>query len=124
MCSRVTLCCLIFATWKRNCIFSPKPFSSYNYIKFVEEEGKEVSSNDMVAAYKQEKKKYKELKKNQGKKGSARESATLALLAKFQSKLHAAKSLGEYNDEGEGQEAEEREKGEGEEEDEGTDMSW
>ena len=51
--------------------------------------------------YKKETEKYREVKKKQAKKGSAREEQTLALLAKFQSKLTAIASHEEEEEEDE-----------------------
>ena len=93
----------------------------------------------MLAAFKQERKKYKELKKNRMKDTQSRESQTLAMLAKFQSKLNTAKQMAQYADPAEEEESKEKreegeiEKGGGggeeekEEEDEEmdqSDMSW
>ena len=81
-----------------------------------------MPKTDMLAEYKQERQKYKELRKQQPKKGSSREAATLELLAKFQAKLSAAKKLASnYSDEEE--EAEEENKEENEEDDP-NDISW
>lgn len=66
--------------------------------------------NEVLSDYQAERKKYKEIKKTQKKKGSDRESATLAMLAKFQSKLSAAKQFSVYNDEEEVEEGEVGEK--------------
>ncbi|XP_013398671.1 peptidyl-prolyl cis-trans isomerase CWC27 homolog [Lingula anatina] len=46
-----------------------------------------------LVEFKQERQKYKERKKTQPKKGAGREEQTLALLAKFQNKLHEAISM-------------------------------
>ncbi|XP_069128326.1 spliceosome-associated protein CWC27 homolog [Argopecten irradians] len=75
-------------------------------------------ANDVVASYLKEKEKYQNIKKQQSKKGSSRENATMELLSKFQNKLRSAKVVGaDYEEE------KEEEKEEGEEEDPG-DMSW
>ncbi|XP_060077332.1 spliceosome-associated protein CWC27 homolog [Ylistrum balloti] len=72
--------------------------------------------NDVVASYLKEKQKYQDLKKQQNKKGSSRENATMELLSKFQNKLRSAKVIGgEY-------EEEEEDDNEGEED--SGDMSW
>lgn len=47
--------------------------------------------NDVVENFSKETEKYKEKKKKQKKKGSEREAQTMALLAKFQAKLHSAR---------------------------------
>lgn len=71
--------------------------------------------NEVIAAYKAERQKYKKAKI---KKGSGREEATLALLAKFQSKLETVKKIsGDYSDEEEAQEGETEAEAAG-------DMSW
>ena len=71
--------------------------------------------NEVIAAYKAERQKYKKAKV---KKGSGREEATLALLAKFQTKLESVKKIsGDYSDE------EEEAEGEAETEASG-DVSW
>ncbi|XP_041359029.1 spliceosome-associated protein CWC27 homolog [Gigantopelta aegis] len=80
----------------------------------------EMPKVDMLAEYKQERQKFKELRKQQPK-GSSRESATLELLAKFQAKLSAAKKLASnYSDD----EEEEETKEENEEEEDPNDISW
>lgn len=71
--------------------------------------------NEVIAAYKAERQKYKKAKI---KKGSGREEATLALLAKFQSKLETVKKIsGDYSDEEEAPEGETEAEAAG-------DMSW
>lgn len=72
--------------------------------------------NEVIAAYKAERQKYKKAKV---KKGSGREEATLALLAKFQTKLESVKKIsGDYSEE-------EEEAAEGEAETEASgDVSW
>ncbi|XP_062595408.1 spliceosome-associated protein CWC27 homolog, partial [Saccostrea cucullata] len=80
----------------------------------VKEEPEE--KNEVIAAYKAEREKYKKAKV---KKGSGREEATLALLAKFQSKLDSVKRIsGDYSDE------EEAPEGETETAEAPGDMSW
>lgn len=80
-------------------------------IKILEPEEK----NEVIAAYKAERQKYKKAKI---KKGSGREEATLALLAKFQSKLETVKKIsGDYSDEEEAPEGETEAEAAG-------DMSW
>jgi len=79
----------------------------------------------LISRHKAERQKYKQLKKKQPRKGSSREQETLAILAKFQSKLNASKMLNEYGDEDE--EKEEEEKKLEEDVDEGAatdDFSW
>lgn len=59
-----------------------------------EEEGEqnnEVPKNEAIEAYKQEQRKYKQLKGQIPEKGSSREDFTMAMLAKFQKKLSSAK---------------------------------
>ncbi|KAK2187505.1 hypothetical protein NP493_163g02017 [Ridgeia piscesae] len=82
-------------------------------------------ADDLISRHKAERQKYKQLKKKQPRKGSSREQETLAILAKFQSKLNASKMLNEYGDEDE--EKEEEEKKLEEDVDEGAatdDFSW
>ena len=94
-----------------------------------------VSDNSLVAAYKAERRKFKDVRRQQHKKGSSREKETLALLAKFQTKVSTAKQLSEYAEDeeeaksvGEKSAAAEGGKEEGEaeesEEDDPTDLSW
>ncbi|KAK7489039.1 hypothetical protein BaRGS_00019700 [Batillaria attramentaria] len=86
-----------------------------------DEEGDTAEEGDLLALVKKERQKYKMRKKQIGKKQN-REAATLELLAKFQNRLAAARTLaGDYDDE----EVEE-EKGEGndDEEEDPADMSW
>ncbi|XP_033736766.1 spliceosome-associated protein CWC27 homolog [Pecten maximus] len=88
-----------------------------NKVDKTETEKHQEPVNDVVASYLKEKQKYQDLKKQQSKKGSSRETATMELLSKFQNKLRSAKVVGgDYEEEAE----EEEEDGE---EDPG-DMSW
>nr|XP_006813547.1 PREDICTED: peptidyl-prolyl cis-trans isomerase CWC27 homolog [Saccoglossus kowalevskii] len=66
----------------------------------VEEEDQSIEDeNKVLDDFHKERKKYVEMKKKQSK-GSSREEATLALLSKFQSRLHTARiSIDEENDE-------------------------
>lgn len=81
-----------------------------------------------MAEFRKEREKYKEMKRQQGKKGSGREALTLELLSKFQNRLRAAQMVsGSYsdNDDEEEEEAEEDLKeGETPEVDEISDLSW
>ena len=88
-----------------------------------------------MQGFKADRQKYKEKQKLQPKKGSSREAQTLALLAKFQSRLDTSRQLSaNYGDDDEEDEEKEEEKekteitedGEEvhEEEDDGTDFSW
>ena len=88
---------------------------------------------DALQGFKDDRQRYKEKQKSQPKKGSNREAQTLALLAKFQSKLSTARDLADdYGDEEEEKEEEKEEKTEitedgeevHEEEDDGTDLTW
>lgn len=68
----------------------------------VAEQNNEVPKNEVIEAYKQEQRKYKQLKGQIPEKGSSREDFTLALLTKFQKKLSSAKEkANEKSDEGE-----------------------
>ncbi|KAJ8287053.1 hypothetical protein GJAV_G00046510 [Gymnothorax javanicus] len=64
-----------------------------NSTKPAEEEGKDdekQATNEAVAEYLQERKKYEALRKEKLKKGSSREAQTMALLDRFKSKLSTA----------------------------------
>lgn len=81
------------------------------------EEDSEESEPVAVKEFRQEREKYKILRTQQKKKGAGREEQTLAILAKFQSRLHDIQM----------QPAEEEKKetaDENEDEDEGDDLSW
>ncbi|XP_063962724.1 spliceosome-associated protein CWC27 homolog [Lytechinus pictus] len=74
---------------------------------------------DELDEFHAQKKKFKTMRKSMAKKGSSREEQTLALLAKFQNKLHSAilnKKPEPEKEEGEEEEKEEGEYREGEEE--------
>ena len=72
-----------------------------------------------MEAFKQERKKYKNLKKSQSKKGKDREEQTLSLLNSFKSKLTSARQLSTgYSDSEEEKEVEE------DKVDESNDISW
>ena len=73
-----------------------------------------------LAAFKANRQQYKEQQKKKLKKGSDRENQTLAMLAKFQSKLQTAKQFADYGDE---EKKEDLEEGE-DEEDDPNDVSW
>lgn len=82
-------------------------------------EGDQEITTDFLEVFKQERKKYKSLKKNQSKKGKDREAQTLALLDSFKSKLSSAKQLSTgYSDSEEEKEVEE------DMVDESNDISW
>lgn len=87
-----------------------------------QEKTEELPINDAIAAYRQERQKYKNLRKEQKKKGSAREEVTLSLLKKFQSKLDSARIVasGYSDDETENKDN----KDEMDEDDDDNDMSW
>lgn len=71
-----------------------------------------------------ERQKYQDMKKTQGKKGSDREAITLDILSKFQSKLNSAKLLGgDYSEEEEDKE-ENKDEEKMEEDEEPSDLSW
>ena len=53
----------------------------------MEDEGDAQEVPDLMSSFKAERKKYKEIRKTQAKKGSAREEATLAILNKFKNRL-------------------------------------
>ncbi|CAH1774256.1 unnamed protein product [Owenia fusiformis] len=55
--------------------------------------------NDPMAEFREQRKKFKELKKSQARKGAGREAQTMALLSKFQNKLHAAVEASEDQEE-------------------------
>jgi hypothetical protein len=79
------------------------------------------ADNDLLSMVKKERQKYKTRKRQIGQ-GESREAATLAMLAKFQTKLSAARTLaGDYDDE---EEEEEKPGAEGEAEDDPSDQSW
>lgn len=80
---------------------------------------KQESTTDFLEAFKQERKKYKNLKKSQSKKGKDREEQTLSLLNSFKSKLTSARQLSTgYSDSEEEKEVEE------DKVDESNDISW
>ncbi|XP_064624646.1 spliceosome-associated protein CWC27 homolog [Lineus longissimus] len=88
----------------------------------VEEKKNSTPVDESVAEYMEMREKYATEKKQQPKKGSAREEQTLALLAKFQAKLHtAAEEASEEPDEADEVEDKERKK-EGEQSDEDADV--
>ena len=60
-----------------------------------------IVDNDPVSEFKAERKKYKEARRMQPKKGSGREEATLAILAQFKSRLETAKEMFGEAEEGE-----------------------
>ncbi|KAK3611962.1 hypothetical protein CHS0354_011620 [Potamilus streckersoni] len=84
-------------------------------IKEEEVKYESTPKNDALAEYQKETQKYKDMRNQQAKKGPEREEMTLNLLAKFQAKLHAAKSLVEE---------EKAETKDGEEEEDDGDLSW
>lgn len=93
-----------------------------------EEEPEPVGKTDDLQEFHAQKKKFKTMKKTMAKKGASREEQTLAMLAKFQNKLHSAilskkpeterekeeREEGEYVEEEEMKKEEEEEKEEGE----------
>ncbi|KAL5016749.1 hypothetical protein ScPMuIL_006338 [Solemya velum] len=87
-----------------------------------------VPVDDAIAEYKMERQKYRDMRKKQAKKGSAREEMTMSLLSEFQSKLKAAKTLGghysEEEEEGRGNEMEEGEIDTEESTDDTGGISW
>ncbi|KAL3870014.1 hypothetical protein ACJMK2_042631 [Sinanodonta woodiana] len=102
---------------KREIIDSKKRKKQTTIINKQEEVKQESTpKNDALAEYQKETQKYKDMRKLQLKKGPEREEMTLNILAKFQAKLHAAKSMVE-------EEKTETKDGEEEEEDD-SDMSW
>ncbi|XP_035828422.1 spliceosome-associated protein CWC27 homolog isoform X2 [Aplysia californica] len=86
-----------------------------------EEKGKEGTS-DFLESFKQERQKFMTLKKKQSKKGEGREEQTLALLAKFQSKLTSAKQLSTGYSDSEGEE--EKKEDDNSTLDDSGDISW
>lgn len=91
----------------------------------IAEPAKPEPGNEMVASYRAERQKYKDLKKQQAKDRSKREDETLSILARFQSRLEGVKNLATYDDEEESdEEKREEEKEEEEEEGDPTDISW
>jgi len=86
-----------------------------------EEKPAEEPSNDLLEAFKAERRKFKNLKKEQPKKGSDREAHTLALLQGFQTKLQSVKQLttGYSDDDDDDEEGKEDDV-----EDENNDISW
>ncbi|BFZ17118.1 hypothetical protein BsWGS_20161 [Bradybaena similaris] len=87
----------------------------------IKEEKKADGEPDFLEAFKLERQKYKNLKKQQCKKGMTREAQTLAILEKFQSKLSSVKQLaGDYSDSG----AEEGNEADDNVEEDVTDISW
>ena len=54
--------------------------------------------NEAVAKFREENAKYVKGKKNKSKNKSSREDSTLAMLAKFKSKISAVKKLSTYSD--------------------------
>lgn len=84
---------------------------------------------EVVAEFRKEREKYKEMTRQQGKKGSSREALTLELLNKFQNRLRAAQNVtGSYSDDDEKVETEEISKEDGEiasvESEEISNFSW
>ena len=74
--------------------------------------------NDLLAMVKKERQKYKWRKKQLGRREN-REEATLAMLAKFQTKVVAARMLaGDYDDDSQ------EEKAVDDKDDDDDDMSW
>lgn len=88
------------------------------------------TKTEVVAEFRKEREKYKEMKRQQGKKGSGREALTLELLSKFQNRLRAAQMVsGTYSDDDDDEEEEEEaeedlKEGETAEVDEISDLSW
>ena len=76
-----------------------------------------------MEAFKQERKKYKSLKKTQPKKGKDREAQTLALLQGFKNKLVSARQLSTGYSDSEGDD-EKKEEDEDDKLDEPNDISW
>ena len=77
-----------------------------------------------LEGFKANRKQYKEQQKKKLKKGSDRESQTLALLAKFQSKLNTARQFSSYGEDEEEKGDGDGESKEGEVEEDGDDVSW
>ncbi|CAG9136926.1 unnamed protein product [Plutella xylostella] len=65
-----------------------------------ESSSKSIDNNEMYKQFVDEQEKYKKLKENIPKKGAARESFTLELLAKFKNKLSAIKEKTQTEDDG------------------------
>lgn len=80
--------------------------------------------DDLISRHKAERQKYKQLKKKQPRKGSSREQETLAILAKFQSKLNTSRMLNEYANEDEEKKEDEKKEEEADESEATDDFSW
>ncbi len=93
---------------------------------FADDEAEVEDPDDVLSNFKAEKRKFKEVRKKQMKKGSEREAATLAMLAKFKSKLGEAKKKAEFDEleEGEARSEEEMEEDKDEDKDAGADITW
>ena len=78
--------------------------------------------SDFLESFKQERQKYKNLKKQQ--KGTNREAQTLAMLEKFQSKLTSVRQLAANYSDSDGEGGKKADEEVDDAEDDPTDMSW